>query len=63
MCKNNEELVFANWESGKRATHRFPLVHTQDSAIEQRSDNSITFPAVVPQQECEGFVPFRVIKV
>ena len=43
-------------------TQRLPLVHSQDGAIKQRSDDLITLPVAIPQHECEGCVPFIFIE-
>ena len=39
------------------STQRFPIVHSQDGAIKQRSNYLATRPVAVPQHECEGCVP------
>jgi hypothetical protein len=43
------------------STHCLPLVHAQDGAFKERSDDLIAL-AAVPEHECEGRVPFIVVE-
>jgi hypothetical protein len=44
------------------STHRLPLVHAQDGASKQGSDDLIALPAAVLQHEREGCVSFIVFE-
>src|SRR4030088_1033238 len=39
------------------SAQRLPVVHSQEGAFKQRSDDLIALPVALPQHECEGCVP------